>query len=167
MSTVQVDNSHGRRVSGKPANRAILADQRARAERARKRAERERAPPSSWGGLLSKLLLFALFLPALSHFLTGTYHFGLEDTLRPYARKAWRHPSNPFISPAREFTLLQLAAYDGADDARPVYLSIDGKVYDVSANRRIYGRGGSYNMMFVGDGKRLTTGLGAMRPARS
>jgi hypothetical protein len=132
-------------VSGKPANRAILADQRARAERARKRAERERAPPS--GSILPKLLLLALFLPALSHFLTGTYHFGLEDSVRPVLRRAWRHPANPFASPGREFTPAQLAAFDGADDARPVYLAIGGRVYDVSANRRIYGRGGSYNMM--------------------
>lgn len=145
------NSRHGRRVSGKPSNRAILADQRARAERARKRAERERAaaasPGSNFGSVLSKLLLLALFLPALSHFLTGTYHFNLEDTVRPWARRVWRHPANPFADPGREFTLLQLAAYDGADDTRPVYLSIGGVVYDVSANRRVYGRGGSYNMM--------------------
>lgn len=154
-SCVGADRSHGRRVSSKPANRAILADQRARAERARRRAERERleatggraAGSASLGSILSKLLLLAIFLPALSHFLTGTYHFGLEDTVRPWARKVWRHPANPFASPGREFTLLQLAAYDGADETRPVYLSIGGVVYDVSANRRVYGRGGSYNMM--------------------
>lgn len=46
----------------------------------------------------------------------------------------------------KEFTPLQLAMFDGSPD-RPVYLAIDGIVYDVSANRRIYGKGGSYNMM--------------------
>ncbi|BEJ06488.1 hypothetical protein CcaverHIS641_0310100 [Cutaneotrichosporon cavernicola] len=149
-----VSDVHGRRVSGKPANRAILADQRARAERARKRAEREAAPPASWSSFFSKLFLLALFIPALSHFLTGTYHFGLEDTVRPYARKIWRHHMNPFISEGAQFTLRELAEFDGSDNKKPVYLSIGGKVYDVSANRRIYGRGGSYNMMAGRDASR-------------
>ncbi|GMK53537.1 hypothetical protein CspeluHIS016_0101230 [Cutaneotrichosporon spelunceum] len=152
-----VKDINGRRVSGKPTNRAILADQRARAERARKRAERERmgpAPPSSWSSVLGRLLLFALFLPALSHFLTGTYHFGLEDSVRLHVRRVWRHPANPFRGEGREFTLRQLAEFDGADDRKPVYLSIGGTVYDVSSNRRIYGRGGSYNMMAGRDASR-------------
>lgn len=148
---LSTNGSAGRRVSLKPANRAILADQRARAERARKRAEREAAAHNgsnlTFGSVLSKLVLLAIFLPALSHFLTGTFHFGLEDSVRPWARKVWRHPANPFADPGREFTLLQLAAYDGADESRPVYLSIAGTVYDVTANRRVYGRGGAYNMM--------------------
>lgn len=47
----------------------------------------------------------------------------------------------------RTFSMKQLAAYDGSNEALPVYISIDGVVYDVSANRRVYGKGGSYNMM--------------------
>ncbi len=46
-----------------------------------------------------------------------------------------------------DFTPVQLGMYDGSDPELPVYLGIDGKVYDVSKNRRIYGKGGSYNMM--------------------
>jgi predicted heme/steroid binding protein len=42
----------------------------------------------------------------------------------------------------------ELARYDGSSEKRPVYVAIDGEVYDVSANRRIYGKGGSYNMMY-------------------
>ena len=42
-------------------------------------------------------------------------------------------------------TLDELAQYDGADPNAPVYLSINGSVYDVSAGRHIYGPGGSYH----------------------
>ncbi|KAJ2903392.1 hypothetical protein MKZ38_009969 [Zalerion maritima] len=43
------------------------------------------------------------------------------------------------------FTLEELAQYDGSQDDTPIYLSINGTVYDVSANRRTYGPGGSYH----------------------
>lgn len=46
----------------------------------------------------------------------------------------------------RTFSLRQLSAYDGNPDL-PVYVSVGGEVYDVSANRRVYGKGGSYNIM--------------------
>ncbi len=42
-------------------------------------------------------------------------------------------------------TLDELAAYDGADESKPIYLSINGSIYDVTAGRRIYGPGGSYH----------------------
>lgn len=42
-------------------------------------------------------------------------------------------------------TLEDLAQYDGGDPEKPVYLAIDGNVYDVSAGRHIYGPGGSYH----------------------
>ncbi|EFX06317.1 heme steroid-binding domain protein [Grosmannia clavigera kw1407] len=42
-------------------------------------------------------------------------------------------------------TLEELAAYDGSDPDKPVYLSIDGNIYDVSKGRHIYGPGGSYH----------------------
>ncbi|KLT38549.1 cytochrome b5 [Cutaneotrichosporon oleaginosum] len=47
-----------------------------------------------------------------------------------------------------------LSAYDGSNEALPVYISIDGVVYDVSANRRVYGKGGRYNMMAGRDASR-------------
>lgn len=42
-------------------------------------------------------------------------------------------------------TLEELAAFDGTDETKPLYLAINGTIYDVSANRRTYGPGGSYN----------------------
>ncbi|CAI4217165.1 unnamed protein product [Parascedosporium putredinis] len=44
-----------------------------------------------------------------------------------------------------ELTLEQLAAFDGTDESRPIYLAINGTIYDVTVGRRIYGPGGSYH----------------------
>lgn len=148
-------------MSNKPANSAILADQKAR--RAREDAKQQRSSKSSKAtpttasqrtSILPRLVLFALFLPLLSHFLTGTWHFDQAPTVRKYALRAWSHPANPFAPPLREFTTLQLAQYDGSDPSRPIYLSIGGDVFDVSANPRMYGKGGAYNCMAGRDSSR-------------
>ncbi|WPG98985.1 Hypothetical protein R9X50_00178700 [Acrodontium crateriforme] len=39
----------------------------------------------------------------------------------------------------------QLKAYTGADPNKPIYLAIDGVIYDVSSSPRFYGPGGHYN----------------------
>ncbi|UKZ77260.1 hypothetical protein TrVFT333_004980 [Trichoderma virens FT-333] len=39
----------------------------------------------------------------------------------------------------------QLAAYDGKDTSKPVYIAINGTIFDVSVGRHIYGPGGSYS----------------------
>lgn len=53
--------------------------------------------------------------------------------------------------PKRNFTTKQLRYFDGAtnentDEAKPVYLSLAGVVYDVSAGRNFYGPGGPYEV---------------------
>lgn len=48
----------------------------------------------------------------------------------------------------------ELAAYDGSDPSKPVYLALNGTIYDVSAGRRIYGPGGSYNVFAGKDAAR-------------
>lgn len=40
----------------------------------------------------------------------------------------------------KTFTEEQLALYDGSDPTKPVYLGLDGIVYDVSHNKRTYGK---------------------------
>lgn len=51
-------------------------------------------------------------------------------------------------------TLEELSAYDGSDPEKPIYLSINGTIYDVSAGARMYGPGGSYNVFAGVDGSR-------------
>jgi predicted heme/steroid binding protein len=46
----------------------------------------------------------------------------------------------------RDFTPEELSEFDGSDDKKPVYICVAGKIYDVTAGRRHYGKGGSYNI---------------------
>ncbi|KAK7613572.1 hypothetical protein BKA81DRAFT_97437 [Phyllosticta paracitricarpa] len=39
----------------------------------------------------------------------------------------------------------QLKAYDGSDASKPIYLALNGTIYDVSAGRHFYGPGGGYS----------------------
>lgn len=49
---------------------------------------------------------------------------------------------------ALTLTHAELASFNGAEGS-PLYLAIDGRVYDVSAGSKFYGEGGSYSS-FVG-----------------
>lgn len=51
-------------------------------------------------------------------------------------------------------TLEELSVYDGSDPEKPIYLSINGTIYDVSAGARMYGPGGSYNLFAGTDASR-------------
>lgn len=48
----------------------------------------------------------------------------------------------------------ELSAFDGSDPEKPVYLAINGTIYDVSAGRHIYGPGGSYSFFAGADASR-------------
>jgi predicted heme/steroid binding protein len=48
----------------------------------------------------------------------------------------------------------ELSAYDGQDPEKPIYLAINGTIYDVSNGRHIYGPGGSYNVFAGVDASR-------------
>lgn len=46
-----------------------------------------------------------------------------------------------------EFNEDDLAEFDGSDPDKPIYISIEGDVYDVSAKPEFYGEGGAYNFL--------------------
>lgn len=48
----------------------------------------------------------------------------------------------------------ELLSYDGSDPQKPLYLAINGTIYDVSNGRRMYGPGGSYNVFAGRDAAR-------------
>ncbi|KAL5396022.1 hypothetical protein PMIN06_000710 [Paraphaeosphaeria minitans] len=91
-----------------------------------------------------------LFSSALSHLTTS----GTSLT--------WGY--NPWWTRAREWknilngpTFLtdeQLQAYDGTDPSKPIYLAINGTIYDVSISPATYGPGGSYHFFAGRDAAR-------------
>lgn len=48
----------------------------------------------------------------------------------------------------------ELKAYDGTDPTKPIYLALNGTIYDVSANRDTYGPDGSYHFFAGRDAAR-------------
>jgi predicted heme/steroid binding protein len=70
-------------------------------------------------------------------------------SFRPPPALAVEEPAD-LMPPSRQqqgplsLTLEELAAYDGTDPEKPIYLAINGTIYDVTAGRRIYGPDGSY-----------------------
>ncbi|WWC90157.1 uncharacterized protein L201_005090 [Kwoniella dendrophila CBS 6074] len=166
-------DAYGNIVTDKPANRAILTSQKKRLEheqKLKKQQEEKRLGQSSQSksnsrgnspiSTFKQIILIILFLPLLSSFLTKTYTFGLSPYFLPTLRRFWNEtPLNPYRIEMKFFTPQELSLYDGTKENQPVYLAIDGTVFDVSANRRIYGKGGSYNMMAGRDASRaFTTG---------
>eukprot|EP00877_Chromochloris_zofingiensis_P001930 jgi/Chrzof1/11738/Cz06g07180.t1 len=45
-----------------------------------------------------------------------------------------------------KLTPQELAAFDGSDPGKPLYIAVRGAVYDVSAGREFYGPGGPYHV---------------------
>ncbi|OJJ45747.1 hypothetical protein ASPZODRAFT_133615 [Penicilliopsis zonata CBS 506.65] len=64
----------------------------------------------------------------------------------PVVMRYWEGPLN--------LTPDQLALYNGTDPSLPLLLAINGTIFDVSANRMIYGPGGSYNFFTGRDATR-------------
>lgn len=54
----------------------------------------------------------------------------------------------------RYMTLEELSAYDGTDPSKPIYLAINGTIYDVTQGARIYGPDGSYHFFAGCDASR-------------
>ncbi|EIW62150.1 cytochrome b5 [Trametes versicolor FP-101664 SS1] len=157
-----------RTVSTKQANRPFLAYAQYRAEREKLHADwlqrkKERDEKLARGeevgpeepdpteerevgclGLLKFILYATLFVVLAGKFFTGSFLWEMEL------------PSVSQFMPSgqRLFSEKFLAQFDGTDADRPVYIAIDGDVYDVSSNRATYGPGGSYHMMAGRDAAR-------------
>lgn len=51
-------------------------------------------------------------------------------------------------------TPTELSLYNGTDPSLPIYLAVNGTIFDVSANRMMYGPGGHYNFFTGRDASR-------------
>jgi predicted heme/steroid binding protein len=53
-----------------------------------------------------------------------------------------------------QLTDIELTKYDGSDPTKPIYLALNGTIYDVSASPQTYGPGGSYHFFAGRDAAR-------------
>ncbi|OAA57574.1 membrane-associated progesterone receptor [Niveomyces insectorum RCEF 264] len=123
---------------------------------ARKPARKTRTPVddeddySPWLDIVRVLTFLLIASAGLSYLVTSgeSWVWGMKEKPNYLKLSWWKtqyiyggdEPFNP-----RYMTLDELAQYDGTDADKPIYLSINGSIYDVTAGRRIYGPGGSYH----------------------
>ncbi|GAB7343865.1 hypothetical protein MBLNU457_1830t2 [Dothideomycetes sp. NU457] len=86
---------------------------------------------------------------AASYFVTGN---SVSWGYRPWWSKP-RHLQRYLSGPVR-LNDLELLQYNGADASKPVYIALNGTIYDVSAGRHVYGPGGSYSFFAGRDATR-------------
>ncbi|KAK6084525.1 Membrane steroid-binding protein 1 [Seiridium cupressi] len=111
---------------------------------AKTRVKKEDDAYSPWLDILRVITFLVLASAGLSYLISGgdSFTWGLKNPPK-YLRKAWW--TEQFKSPIH-LTPAELLAYDGSDPEKPIYLAINGTIYDVSANSRTYGPGGSYHV---------------------
>lgn len=88
---------------------------------------------------------------AASYYVTSgeSFIFGLPRpwfTKSAQLRQYWRGPVH--------LTLAELVKYDGSDPDLPIYLAVNGTIFDVSAGANTYGPGGSYHAFAGHDASR-------------
>jgi len=93
--------------------------------------------------------LIVLVTGLLSYFVTGKdFHWGIRPSFT--TQKYWKSLMTRPIS----LTDAELKAYDGTDPDKPIYLAVNGTIFDVTAGRRHYGPGGSYHFFAGADATR-------------
>ncbi|OLY78741.1 Membrane-associated progesterone receptor component 2 [Smittium mucronatum] len=95
-------------------------------------------PPSRVLMVLRLIVSTILFSMAASYLVTDTMWWTYKSNLTNYR--------NYIPRTQVALSVQQLRQYDGSEKARPIYLSIGGVVYDVSAGAHWYGPGGSYHI---------------------
>ncbi|KAI9044022.1 putative heme/steroid binding domain protein [Aspergillus affinis] len=116
---------------------------------------RNEAAASKAGGIgvldiLRLVLTLAVASCGLSYYMTSSE--SLLWGYRPWYTRVpvlMRYLQGPlYLTPA------QLAPHDGSDPSIPIYLAVNGSIFDVSANPMIYGPGGHYNIFAGRDATR-------------
>lgn len=100
--------------------------------------------------MLFKLFKF-IFLAIVVYATLAIFIF--DDLLLGYQGK-WKNLKSYLPRPPqRSFSVEELAKYDGRDGS-DIYLAVDGLVFDVTNNPRIYGPGGMYHAAVAKDAAR-------------
>ncbi|KAF9113669.1 hypothetical protein BGX27_001086 [Mortierella sp. AM989] len=99
--------------------------------------------------IIQGVFISILFFFLSSYLITDTWLWGYNGK---YVN--WYH-----WFPRKEIVLTQkeLELYDGTDPSKPIYLAVRGEVFDVTAGRPYYARGGGYGFFSGRDASRAYT----------
>ncbi|KAI0347007.1 cytochrome b5 [Trametopsis cervina] len=103
-------------------------------------------PEVGFMGLLQFIVVVLAIVVLAGKFFTGSYMWE-QDFSKTIV--SWIPTTDQ-----RMFSDRTLAAYTGEREGQPIYVAIDGDVYDVSTNPQSYGPGGSYHFMAGRDAAR-------------
>ncbi|KAG5925030.1 hypothetical protein E4U42_004481 [Claviceps africana] len=105
-----------------------------------------------WVDVLRVLSFLLVASCGLSYMISGgeSLFWGLKNKPAYLRPDWWKAQLNGPIY----LTEQQLLAHDGRDPSKPLYLAINGTIYDVSNGRRMYGPGGSYHALAGRDAAR-------------
>jgi len=94
------------------------------------------------GGLMFSVIIFF----AASFLITESWTWGYKS----------KYTNFRTYIPPRQIVLSeeQLKQYDGTDPSLPIYIAINGEIYDVTAGKNYYGPGGGYHFFAGVDGAR-------------
>lgn len=83
-------------------------------------------------------------LAIASYFTSSTFTFGIHNKYTNVQRYMvrWSEPLN--------LSEEELSKFDGSNNKEPIYIAIDGDVYDVSSNREMYARPNGAYSFFAG-----------------
>ncbi|KAF9400626.1 hypothetical protein BGZ94_005414 [Podila epigama] len=101
------------------------------------------------GALLQTVLLSVVFFFLSSYLVTDTWLWGYKGKYSNWRR--WI-PRKQLV-----FTQEELKRYDGSDPNTNIYLAVKGEVFDVTAGRSFYGKGGGYSFFSGKDASRAYT----------
>ncbi|KAK1754407.1 membrane-associated progesterone-binding protein 4 [Echria macrotheca] len=98
---------------------------------------------SPWIDVLRVITFLFVASCGLSYLISGgeSFFWGMKHTPN-YLKSTWWKAK---LGAPLYLTLEELSAFDGTDPEKPIYLAINGTIYDVSSNARTYGPGGSYH----------------------
>ncbi|KAL7798187.1 cytochrome b5 [Trichoderma ceciliae] len=114
-----------------------------KAAKTKKLKVRDEDAYSPWLDALRVISFLFVASCALSYWISNgeSFFWGMRNKPN-YMRVDWwkAQMKGPiYLTPA------ELATYDGKDPSKPVYIAINGTIFDVSLGRHVYGPGGSYS----------------------
>ncbi|KAJ7244863.1 cytochrome b5 [Mycena rebaudengoi] len=119
---------------------------------------------------LSDLVKYALVLLLPAIYIARRYYRASTPITPPPekpeqpVKTIMQAPRDDLAPPKNDpFTLQQLREFDGSDASKPIYVSIKGTVFDVSAKVDVYGAGKSYNIFAGKDGSK-GLGMSSLKP---